>query len=102
MTLEMKAGAAETFARRPVHGAPVEAEKVTPDQLLLDGQQRITSVYQTCFRNEVVQTITPRQKFVKRWYYIDIVEALKPGGNREEAIRSVPEDRKRLLAERSG
>src|SRR5215212_8536412 len=50
MTLEMRAGAADTFARRPVQGALPEAEKQAPDQLLLDGQQRMTSLYQTCIR----------------------------------------------------
>jgi uncharacterized protein with ParB-like and HNH nuclease domain len=68
MTLELKAGAADTFARRPVQGAPAEALVQTPDELLLDGQQRMTSLYQTCLRREVVQTITPRLKLVKRLF----------------------------------
>lgn len=94
MTLEMKTGEADTFARRPVQGAPKEASDHAPDQLLLDGQQRMTSLYQTCMRREVVQTITPRLKLVKRWFYIDISMALKPDANREDAIVAVPEDRK--------
>lgn len=94
MTLEMKAGAADTFARRPVQGAPAEASGEAPDQLLLDGQQRMTSLYQTCMRREVVQTITPRLKMVKRWFYVDIRAALQPETDREEAIIGVPEDRK--------
>jgi len=94
MTLEMKAGAAETFARRPIEGAPSEASSQTPDQLLLDGQQRMTSLYQTCMRKHVVETITPRQKLVKRWFYIDIQKALKSDVDREDAIITMPEDRK--------
>lgn len=94
MTLEMKAGAAETFARRPVQGALPEASSRSPDQLLLDGQQRMTSLYQTCIRRAVVETITPRQKLVNRWFYIDIEKSLRPDINREEAILTVPEDRK--------
>lgn len=93
MTLEMKAGAADTFARRPVEGASVTAG-TAPDQLLLDGQQRMTSLYQTCMRKEVVKTITARQKLVSRWFYVDIEKALRPGDDREEAIVAVPEDRK--------
>jgi hypothetical protein len=54
----------------------------------------MTSLYQTCMRNGVVQTITPRQKLVRRWFYIDIVKALSPGVDREEAILGIPEDRK--------
>ncbi len=94
MALDMKPGADETFARRPVQGAPESATARKPKQLLLDGQQRMTSLYQTCVRREVVTTITPRQKEVKRWFYIDILASLKPDGNREEAIVGVPEDRK--------
>jgi hypothetical protein len=94
MTLEMKPGVADTFARRPVQGANTGAEAVQPDQLLLDGQQRMTSLYQTCVRNEVVTTITPRQKLVKRWFYIDIVKALAPDADREDAIVGIPEDKR--------
>jgi len=93
MTLEMKSGAADTFARRPVEGAPAEATSQTPEQLLLDGQQRMTSLYQTCMRRQVVETITPRKKLVSRWFYIDIQAALQPDVDREDAIIGVPEDR---------
>lgn len=94
MTLEMKSGVADTFARRPVQGAPSEASSQAPDQLLLDGQQRMTSLYQTCVRRKVVQTITPRLKLVRRWFYIDIQGALRLDADREAAIIGVPEDRK--------
>lgn len=94
MTLEMKAGAAETFARRPIQGSSAEATSQIPDQLLLDGQQRMTSLYQTCMRKEVVETITPRQKLVKRWFYIDIERALRPDVDREDSVITLPEDRK--------
>ncbi len=93
MTLETKAGAATTFARRPVAGASAEAAATTPDQLLLDGQQRMTSLYQTCLRQEVVQTITERKKIVRHWFYINIAKALDPDADRVDAIVAVPEDR---------
>jgi hypothetical protein len=94
MTLEMKAGVADTFARRPIQGALSEAETQVPDALLLDGQQRMTSLYQTCMRDEVVETITPAKRLVRHWFYIDIQKALSPGADREEAIFGIPEDRK--------
>ena len=50
MTMEVKLGAADTFARRPIQGAEAVAANAAPDQLLLDGQQRMTSLYQTCLR----------------------------------------------------
>lgn len=93
MTLDVKPGGADTFARRPVQGADAIAA-ATPDQLLLDGQQRMTSLYQTCMRRDVVHTITPRLKLVKRWFYIDIRKAMNPAVDREDAIIAVPDDRR--------
>jgi hypothetical protein len=94
MTLEMKSGVGETFARRLVEGASPEAKDRVPKELLLDGQQRMTSLFQTSMRREVVQTITVRQKLVRRWFYIDIEKALDPAADREDAIVLVPEDRR--------
>lgn len=94
MTLEVKPGAADTFARRPIQGSEAGAASGEPEQLLLDGQQRMTSLYQTCMRREVVQTVTPRLKLVKRWFYIDIRKAMNSAEDRENAIVSVPEDRR--------
>ena len=93
MTLETKVGNG-VFARRPVQGAPEAAKAMLPEELLLDGQQRMTSLYQACVRQEVVETITPKNKMVKRWFYIDIQKALKPSADRDEAIIAVPEDRR--------
>src|SRR3954468_17249217 len=93
MTLESPSGSA-IFARRPVQGAPVVAKEMTPEELLLDGQQRMTSLYQACLRREVVETITSQKRLVKRWFYIDIQKALQPDANRDDAIFSVPEDRR--------
>src|SRR4051794_37519960 len=56
MTLESKHGST-LFARRRIEGAPLAAEDMTPNELLLDGQQRMTSLYQACLRREVVETI---------------------------------------------
>src|SRR6476660_6144686 len=63
MTLESKFGST-IFARRPVQGALTAAREMTPDELLLDGQQRMTSLYQACMRREVVETVTPKSKLV--------------------------------------
>lgn len=94
MTLEVKSGAADSFARRPIQGADPAATAAAPDQLLLDGQQRMTSLYQTCLRREVVQTVTPRLKLVTRWFYIDMRKSVDPAEDRENAIVAVPEDRR--------
>ncbi|MBX9916536.1 MAG: DUF262 domain-containing protein [Nitrosomonas sp.] len=91
MTLDT--GGEVNFKPRPVEGAPAEAKNNSPYSLLLDGQQRMTSMYQVTLRGKVVETITPKNKKVKRWFYIDIRKALDPTVDREEAIVGVPEDR---------
>ena len=91
MTLEI--GGAVDFKARPVQGAPDDAETHEVRHLLLDGQQRMTSLYQTCMRRRIVETVTARHKKVKRWYYLDIEAALDPQRNREDAVVGVPEDR---------
>ncbi len=91
MTLETSGTV--NFKPRPVEGAPEATQSVVPDELLLDGQQRMTSLYQVTLRNKVVRTVTPKKKRVDRWFYIDIRKALDPEGDREDAIVGMPEDR---------
>ncbi len=64
-----------------------------PDQLLLDGQQRLTSLYQSLMSNTPVNTTDPRGKKIRRWYYVDIGTALRDNGDLEDAVLSIPEDR---------
>src|SRR6202166_3118120 len=91
--MSLDTGGPVNFKPRPVEGAPPEAKGVSPQSLLLDGQQRMTSLYQVTLREKVVETETPKKKKVKRWFYIDIRKALDPSIDREEAIVGVPEDR---------
>lgn len=91
MTLET--GGDVNFKPRPIEGAPLGVGDKLPSSLLLDGQQRMTSMYQVTMRNKVVDTVTPKKKKVKLWFYIDIRKALDPSIDREEAIVGVPEDK---------
>jgi uncharacterized protein DUF262 len=63
------------------------------ENLILDGQQRLTSLYQSLFSKKAVATRDARGRSLARWYYIDIRKALANGGDMEEAIFSTPEDR---------
>jgi len=91
--MSLDTGGPVNFKPRPVEGAPLEARQMTPQSLLLDGQQRMTSLYQVTVRGKVVETITPKKKRVKRWFYIDIAKAIDETVDREEAIISIAEDR---------
>ena len=97
MTLET-GGSGTRFKPRPLAGAEVPAE-VEPEQLVMDGQQRLTSLYQALGSGKPVDTMDARGKRLQRWYYIDIATAIAPDANREDAILSVPADR-RLRDER--
>ena len=93
MSLKSKIDTGVVFAYRPIEGAPVAAQS-KPEQLLLDGQQRMTLLYQSCMRRQVVATITAKKRLVKRWFYIDIMKALNSEADRDSAIFALPEDRK--------
>ncbi|MEU1801383.1 DUF262 domain-containing protein [Streptomyces sp. NPDC019937] len=90
MTLET--GGEAQFKARPLHGTEV-GPGVAPEQLLLDGQQRLTSLYQALKSGRPVETTGARNKPLRRWYYIDIAKAVDEAADRDEAILSVPEDR---------
>ena len=79
------------FKNRVIEG--VDAKDVTPSELILDGQQRLTSVYSSLFSQKPVQTRTDKGKDIQRYYYIDIEKALDPDIDRVDAIISVPETR---------
>ena len=91
--MSLETGGDVNFKPRPVEGAPESAKAAAPQILLLDGQQRMTSLYQVTLRGQVVETVTPRKKKVRRWFYIDIRKALDLSVEREEAIIGVPEDK---------
>lgn len=91
--MSLDAGGPVNFKPRTVEGAPPESKQVVPQSLLLDGQQRMTSLYHVTLRGKVVETVTPKKKKVKRWFYVDIRKALDESADREEAIVGVPEDR---------
>ncbi|HEY5834868.1 GmrSD restriction endonuclease domain-containing protein [Streptomyces sp.] len=91
MTLET--GGRSPFRARTLTGADQTTTAVTPNLLLLDGQQRLTSLFQALHLDRPVLTTDARNKPVKRWYYVDIAKAVGSPADRDEAIVSVPEDK---------
>ena len=80
------------FKQRPIEGAqPPDDERA--ERLILDGQQRLTSLFQSLMLGRAVATRDERGKEILRWYYIDMQKALDPNVDREEAIVSLPADR---------
>lgn len=61
------------------------------ESLILDGQQRITSLYQAIISNRAVTTRNQKGYQINRWYYIDMQKALSHEYDLEEAIVSLNE-----------
>lgn len=78
------------FKTKPVEGAS-NINGYEPEMLILDGQQRITSLFQAIITNKVVNTRNAKGYEIKRWYYINMEKALDPGTDLEEAIFSINE-----------
>ena len=93
MTLD--AGGGIQFRSRFVEGASTEDSNQPAEQYLLDGQQRLTSLYQALRHAGPVETRARPggNKVRKRWYYVDVQGALDPSVDRDATIVSVPEDR---------
>lgn len=79
------------FKPRPVEGAKVPNGAVA-ESLLLDGQQRLTSLTQALTADGVVDTMDSRGKRMSRRYYVDIDLALEGEDRMDEAVLSLPGD----------
>jgi hypothetical protein len=80
------------FKTKPIEGV-TGVNGLKPEMLILDGQQRITSLYQAIITNRVVNTRNAKGYEIKRWYYIDMVKALDIDTDLEEAIFSINENK---------
>jgi hypothetical protein len=80
------------FRPRLLEGVQL-GKSVEPEFLLLDGQQRATSLYLALMSKDPVPTRDAKGKDLMRHYYADIRKCLDPEEDREEAIFSVPADR---------
>lgn len=81
------------FKPRPVEGAGVP-DGVEPKHLLLDGQQRLTSLTQALTGDGVVHTKDTRGKLLDRRFFIDIQRAIEFPTQVEDAVVSIPADGK--------
>ncbi|AMX03915.1 GmrSD restriction endonuclease domain-containing protein [Microbulbifer thermotolerans] len=84
------------FQTRPVEGAePGIPKGQQPENLILDGQQRLTTLFQALASDSFVNTRTSKGKSIKRYYYFDIKQALENPLALDEAIIAVDENRQR-------
>ena len=67
---------------------------VEPEFLILDGQQRLTSIYQSIYSGKAVNTKTEKGKELKRFYYLSMQDCMDEAADRIDAVLSIPEDKK--------
>src|SRR5271157_5046704 len=73
------------FQPRPVQGVTIDGE-VKPELLILDGQQRMTSLFLALASGQPVPTKTSKNQEIDRFYYLDIVKCLDPMEERLDAV----------------
>ena len=73
-----------------------DKETVVPNDLVLDGQQRLTTLYQVLKSKQPTETRidTNRDKIIRRYYYLDIRKCLDSNMDRLDAILSIPDSKK--------
>lgn len=84
------------FKYRMIEGVPMF--DIKPDFLILDGQQRLTSIYSSLCSPNAVKTKTDKGDEIKRFYYINIAKAVDPAIDRMDAIISLP-DNKQIMSD---
>ncbi|MBF5043177.1 DUF262 domain-containing protein [Aggregicoccus sp. 17bor-14] len=80
------------FKPRLVEGVKLPSAP-PPQRLLLDGQQRMTSLFLSLRSGQPVLTTTEKGKAIERVYYLDMAKALDPLGERIDAVVSLPPER---------
>lgn len=79
------------FKPKPLAGTAVPSG-TEPQLLLLDGQQRLTSLTQALTGNGIVHTKDAKGKLIDRRYYVDMRKAVDGDEAIEDAVRSIPGD----------
>lgn len=78
-----------SFRARPVSGAP--NTKTPPGMLLLDGQQRLTTLYH-CLRGDgFVDTVNPQGRSIRRRFFVDASRAICNDVLPDDAVFAVDE-----------
>jgi hypothetical protein len=81
------------FKHKPIEGSDANPD-TEPDELILDGQQRLTSLYNALYSKKPVHTKTDKGKEIDRYYYLDIEKAVDPSADDEDVVISIPSTRK--------
>lgn len=90
----LETGGETRFQLRGVEGVTPAPDPAAAEQLILDGQQRLTTLTQVLALTAAVTTRTEKGKPIERHYYWHIPTALDPEASLEDALFAVEADRK--------
>ena len=88
----LETGGDARFQVRPVEGVSLAADR-NAERLILDGQQRLTSLIQVLKLSTPVSTQDEKKREIKRYYYFDVEKALAGAESLAESVVAVSEDR---------
>ena len=89
----LETGGEAKFQVRPVEGVSPPSGASDAELLILDGQQRLTTLTQVLATKSAVNTRTEKGKPIRRHYYWNIEVALEGGDRLEDAIEAIEEDK---------
>ena len=89
----LETGGDVLFQVRPIENLAFEGKLPEPERLILDGQQRLTTLTQVLVLQTPVKTFDEKGRAIDRYYYINIQRALEDDGF-EDAFIAVEADRK--------
>src|SRR4051812_9950148 len=84
----LETGGEARFQVRPVEGVSLASNKHA-ERLILDGQQRLTSLLQVLKLSTPVSTRDDKKREIKRHYYFDIEKALAGSDSLDESVIAV-------------
>jgi hypothetical protein len=88
----LETGGDVRFQTRPIENVSFNGRYPQPEKLILDGQQRLTSLTQVLKLNGPVHTRDEKGKAIRRYYYLNIQTALEDG-KIEDAFIALDEKR---------
>ena len=89
----LETGGETRFQTRPIENVEFSGKVPEPDKLILDGQQRLTTLTQVLKLEGPVKTFSEKGDDIERYYYIDIEKAMS-GSPLDEAFFATPPDKK--------
>lgn len=87
----LETGGEVRFQVRPIENLHFSGKIPEPERLILDGQQRLTSLTQVLALSAPVKTFNEKGRRIDRYYYVDIEAALD--GRLDEAFIAVETDK---------